>query len=76
MFTVRCHLFGRVAPARMETQMTLTSLLAEPTFLKGGIRIVHFIGLALGLGTATFLDLMMLRFMVLAKIRRSHAEAF
>jgi hypothetical protein len=60
----------------METQMTLTSLLAEPTFLKGGIRIVHFIGLALGLGTATFLDLMMLRFMVLAKIRRSHAEAF
>lgn len=56
--------------------MTLTSLLAEPTFLKGGIRIVHFIGLALGLGTATFLDLMMLRFMVLAKIRRSHAEAF
>jgi hypothetical protein len=76
MFTVRCHLLGRVAPARMETQMTLTSLLAEPTFLKGGIRIVHFIGLALGLGTATFLDLMMLRFMVLAKIRRSHAEAF
>lgn len=56
--------------------MTLTSLLAEPTFLKGGIRIVHFIGLALGLGTATFLDLMMLRFMVLARIRRSHAEAF
>lgn len=56
--------------------MTLTSLLAEPTFLKGGIRIVHFVGLALGLGTATFLDLMMLRFMVLAKIRRSHAEAF
>ena len=56
--------------------MTVASLLAEPSFVKGGIRIVHFIGLALGLGTATLLDLMMLRFMLHRKIRRSHVQAF
>jgi hypothetical protein len=56
--------------------MTIASLLAEPSFVKGGIRIVHFIGLGLGLGTATFLDLMMMRFMLRQKIRRSHVQAF
>lgn len=33
---------------------------------------MHFFGLAAGLGTATFLDLMMVRFMVRGKIRRTH----
>jgi len=33
---------------------------------------VHFLGLTLGLGTATFLDMMMVRFMVRGKIRRTH----
>lgn len=56
--------------------MDISHILVDPTFFKGGIRIVHFIGLALGLGTATFLDLMILRFMIRNKIRRSHAEAF
>ena len=56
--------------------MNISDFLGDPTFFKGGIRIVHFIGLALGLGTATFLDLMILRFMMRNKIRRSHAEAF
>lgn len=56
--------------------MTIASLLTEPSFVKGGIRIVHFIGLALGLGTATLLDLMMVRFMLRRKIRRSHVQAF
>lgn len=56
--------------------MNISDFLGDPTFFKGGIRVVHFIGLALGLGTATFLDLMILRFMLRNKIRRSHAEAF
>lgn len=56
--------------------MNLMALLGEPSFLKGGIRIVHFIGLALGLGTATFLDLLMLRFMVRSKVRPTHVQAF
>lgn len=51
-------------------------VLLDPTFIKGGIRIVHFIGLALGLGTATFLDLMIVRFMLRSKIRQAHADAF
>jgi CDP-diglyceride synthetase len=56
--------------------MNFVALLGEPSFLKGGIRIVHFIGLALGLGTATFLDLLMLRFMVRSKVRPTHVQAF
>lgn len=44
----------------------------DPTILKSALRVVHFLGLALGLGTATFLDMMMLRFMVRGKIRRTH----
>lgn len=56
--------------------MNIIDLLVDPSFFKGGLRIVHFIGLALGLGTATFLDLMILRFMMRNKIRRSQAEAF
>lgn len=56
--------------------LNISHILVDPTFFKGGIRIVHFIGLALGLGTATFLDLMIMRFMLRNKIRRSHAEAF
>ena len=56
--------------------MDITIMLGDPTFFKGGIRVVHFIGLALGLGTATFLDLMLVRFMMRDRIRQSHAEAF
>lgn len=56
--------------------MQVLSILSEPTFIKGGIRIIHFIGLALGLGTATFLDLMIVRFMLRSKIRQSQADAF
>ncbi len=44
----------------------------DPTILKSALRVVHFLGLALGLGTATFLDMMMVRFMVRGKIRRTH----
>lgn len=51
-------------------------VLVDPTFIKGGIRIVHFMGLALGLGTATFLDLIIVRFMLRSKIRQAHADAF
>jgi hypothetical protein len=56
--------------------MNILSLVVEPTLLKGAIRIVHFVGLALGLGTATFLDLLMLRFMVRTKIRPTYVQAF
>ena len=44
----------------------------DPGLLKSMLRIIHFLGLALGLGTATFLDMMMVRFMVRGKIRRTH----
>ena len=44
----------------------------DPALLKSALRMVHFLGLAVGLGTATFLDMMMVRFMVRGKIRRTH----
>ena len=44
----------------------------DPTLIKSALRIMHFFGLALGLGTATFLDMMMVRFMVRGKVRRTH----
>lgn len=56
--------------------MQALSILSEPTFIRGAIRFVHFIGLAAGLGTATFLDLMIVRFMLRSKIRQSQADAF
>lgn len=39
-----------------------------PLLLKSSLRIVHFFGLALGLGSATLLDLILLRFMVRGRI--------
>jgi hypothetical protein len=56
--------------------MYFFSIEIDPTLIKGVLRIAHFIGLALGLGIATFLDLLMLRFMVRTKIRAAHVQAF
>jgi hypothetical protein len=52
------------------------SVVAEPAFVKAVIRVFHFVGLALGLGTATFLDLVLLRFMMWGEITPSQAQAF
>lgn len=44
--------------------------------LKTGLRILHFIGLALGLGAATVLDLMILRFFIKGKVSPEHFAVF
>lgn len=44
--------------------------------LRSLLRLVHFLGLALGLGTATFLDLMILRFMLRGRIRKQQLNIF
>lgn len=41
----------------------LTALMFDPSgMLRSGLRVCHFLGLALGLGTATIMDLLILRF--------------
>ncbi|RYG85065.1 MAG: hypothetical protein EON59_13015 [Alphaproteobacteria bacterium] len=40
------------------------------------LRLLHFVGLALGLGTATFLDLMLLRFMLRGRVRKRQLQIF
>ncbi len=53
----------------MDLPQLLTLFTADPPIaIKTGIRFVHFIGLALGLGGAVLLDLLMLRFFVRGKI--------
>lgn len=42
--------------------------------LKTGLTIAHLIGLALGVGGATLMDMIMIRFMVRGRISREHAE--
>jgi hypothetical protein len=44
--------------------------------IKTGLRIVHFIGLALGLGAATVLDLMILRFFLRGKVTTDQWNVF
>ncbi|OCP38094.1 hypothetical protein [Ensifer sp. LC163] len=44
--------------------------------LKTGLRILHFIGLALGLGAATVLDLMIVRFFIKGKVAPEHWAVF
>ncbi len=44
--------------------------------IKSVLRIVHFIGLALGLGAATVLDLLVLRFLIRGKITQDHWKVF
>lgn len=51
--------------------------LSDPeTTLKTGLRFVHFVGLALGLGGATLLDLLILRFCLVDRIREATFEVF
>ena len=42
--------------------------------LKTGGRVIHFIGLVLGLGAATVLDLIILRFLIAGKVADEHAS--
>ena len=52
-------------------------LSADPVVTaKTGLRFVHFIGLALGLGAATLLDLMLVRFFVREKISSENLKIF
>lgn len=44
--------------------------------IKTGLRIVHFIGLALGLGAATVLDLMILKFFLRGKVTSDQWNVF
>jgi hypothetical protein len=55
----------------MDQTIYMQLLLADPVAtLKTGLRFVHFIGLALGLGAATLLDLLLLRFFIRENISR------
>jgi hypothetical protein len=42
--------------------------------MKTGLIIAHLVGLALGVGGATLMDLVMLRFMILGRITREHSD--
>lgn len=44
--------------------------------LRSLLRLMHFFGLVLGLGTATFLDLMLVRFMLRGRIRKQQLRIF
>lgn len=46
------------------------------TSIKTGLRIVHFVGLALGLGAATVLDLMILKFFLKGKVTTDQWNVF
>jgi hypothetical protein len=42
--------------------------------LKSGLRVVHFLGLVLGLGAATLLDLIILRFLIKQEVSADHCQ--
>lgn len=54
-----------------------TTLLSDPTtLLRNSLRIVHFAGLVLGIGVATMLDLVVLRFFVNRRITPAAFDIF
>lgn len=53
-----------------------TAISIDADTLRSLLRLLHFLGLALGLGTATFLDLMILRFMLRGRIRKQQLNIF
>ncbi|CAN7762788.1 MULTISPECIES: hypothetical protein [unclassified Ensifer] len=61
----------------IDLNILIHTLCQEPaTTLKSALRIVHFLGLALGLGAATVLDLLILRFLLKGKISKEHLAVF
>ncbi|MBZ9789255.1 hypothetical protein K9B32_03810 [Rhizobium sp. 3T7] len=57
--------------------LLIQTLAQDPAVsIKSALRIVHFIGLALGLGAATVLDLLVLRFLIRGKITQDHWNVF
>lgn len=61
----------------MDQSIYLQLFLADPAgVLKSALRFVHFIGLALGLGAATLLDLMLLRFFVRRNVTKEILGVF
>lgn len=61
----------------IDLNILIHSLSQEPAAtLKSMLRIVHFLGLALGLGAATVLDLLILRFLLKGKISKEHWAVF
>ena len=53
-----------------------TAISIDADTLRSLLRLLHFLGLALGLGTATFLDLMILRYMLRGRIRKQQLSIF
>ena len=61
----------------MDFTNVITQFLADPdTGYRTGLRFFHFIGLAMGLGGATLLDLMLLRFFVRGRITEDTYSVF
>jgi len=61
----------------MDQSIYVQLAFADPvTALKSALRFLHFIGLALGLGAATLLDLMLLRFFLTRSITRELMSVF
>lgn len=61
----------------MDQSIYVQLLSADPILTtKMGLRFVHFIGLALGLGAATLLDLMLIRFFVREAISKDSWQIF
>ena len=61
--------------ALMEMEQFLTELISSEagTVLKSGLKLVHLLGIAIGLGAATVLDLVIVRFLVTRTIAREFA---
>jgi hypothetical protein len=54
---------------------TLAALSPEAAMaFKAGLRVTHFVGLVLGLGAATLLDLIILRFLAVGTVSRDHCQ--
>ena len=61
----------------MEVTQLLTALASEPEQMtRAVIRIFHFIGLSMGLGAATLLDLMIIRFFLGQEMTKQKFEMF
>jgi hypothetical protein len=53
-------------------QSFLQLLSSDPTWIRTGLRVVHFCGLVLGVGAATLLDLIIARFILMRGISYEH----
>lgn len=56
----------------MQALLQLELIMFDPAWIRTGLRVIHLCGLVLGVGSATLLDLIIARFVLMRGITHEH----